>query len=74
MLFRSLLIVSSLFNFALGRWFGATPSAAIRKTIVVLGVAGNLSLLGYFKYYDFLSAEVRNLSAAFGAVWVGAWM
>jgi alginate O-acetyltransferase complex protein AlgI len=65
--FLPLLIVSSLFNFALGRWIGATSSAAIRKTIVVLGVAGNLSLLGYFKYYDFLSAEVRNLSAAFGA-------
>jgi D-alanyl-lipoteichoic acid acyltransferase DltB (MBOAT superfamily) len=32
-----------------------------------IGVVGNLSLLGYFKYWDFASAQMQNFAAFFGA-------
>ena len=36
------------------------------KAAITLAVAGNLALLGYFKYYDFLSANLSALLARLG--------
>ena len=60
-----LLVGSILFNFAIG----TAPGAESRKTCAVFaplvlacGIIGNLGLLGYFKYADFL---IDNINAAF---------
>ncbi|MGP0059468.1 MAG: MBOAT family O-acyltransferase [Beijerinckiaceae bacterium] len=65
--FLPILFFSSLFNFTVGLFLGRAKSAPLRKLILFGGVAGNLSLLTYYKYYDFLSAELQNLSHHFGA-------
>lgn len=64
--FLFLLLFSSLFNFACGLALGALRGTGARKATITLGVAGNLALLGYFKYYDFLAAHLGDLLSRFG--------
>ena len=51
LVFLPLLLGSILFNFLVGKAMGALPRA--RKPLLVLGLLGNLGLLGYFKYANF---------------------
>jgi D-alanyl-lipoteichoic acid acyltransferase DltB (MBOAT superfamily) len=44
-----LILGSIAFNFSIGRLLGSRPT----KSILTIGVIGNISLLGYFKYTDF---------------------
>jgi alginate O-acetyltransferase complex protein AlgI len=53
----SIILSSILFNYILGRWIAARR----RRPLLVLGVASNLALLGWFKYAGFVSV---NLAAA----------
>ena len=64
--FIFLLLFSSVFNFAFGLLIGALRQPRGRKAAISIAVAGNLALLGYFKYYDFLSANLAALLARFG--------
>ena len=64
--FLFLLFASSLFNFACGLLLGRMQRSGLRKATISLGVAGNLALLGYFKYYDFLGAWLGDVLAKFG--------
>jgi D-alanyl-lipoteichoic acid acyltransferase DltB (MBOAT superfamily) len=59
------LLASILVNYALGRWLGRQAQSAGRgsRTLLALGLAFNLGLLGYFKYTNFL---VDNLDQLFG--------
>lgn len=64
-----LLMGSILFNFLIGG--AASPyttrinlSAAKRKWVLIVGIAGNLLLLGYFKYTNFL---IDNFNALTGS-------
>jgi alginate O-acetyltransferase complex protein AlgI len=61
-----ILLGSSLFNFALALVLAALPDGAARRAVLWLGVAGNLGLLGYFKYYDFFAASAMNLMMSLG--------
>jgi len=66
-LYLPLLGGSILVNFALGRALARRHRAgAPAGTLLFLGIAGNLALLGYFKYADFL---IGNVNALFGAEW-----
>jgi len=55
-----LLAVSILFNYALGEALARRPS----KTLLVVGIIANLTLLGYFKYANFF---LGNINALLGA-------
>jgi alginate O-acetyltransferase complex protein AlgI len=62
-----LLLASIGVNFALGTRLArmhAEPDAAPRKRLLVAGIAANLLLLGYYKYTDFVLA---NLGGVLGA-------
>lgn len=48
-----IMLSSILVNFAIGRGLLTCSRPLIRKSLLVLGVGFNLSLLGYFKYTDF---------------------
>jgi alginate O-acetyltransferase complex protein AlgI len=43
-----------------------TPLKSRRKALLVIGLAGQLALLGYFKYYDFFVSSAHNLAADAG--------
>jgi len=61
-----LILGSVLFNYGIGSAISRTRSKRHPGLLLGLGVAGNLALLGYFKYTDFL---IVNLSAAAGLDW-----
>lgn len=57
------IIVSSiLVNYLIGRLLAAEHTAFKRKLLLWVGVAFNIGLLGYFKYYDFF---IENLNTVF---------
>lgn len=49
------IIGSILVNYAIGGWISGETVAWRRKSLLTLGVAFNLGLLGYFKYLGFFS-------------------
>lgn len=61
--FLPILIGSTLVNFALGSWLARLPDGRARTALFTLGIAGNLALLGYFKYTN---ALVEGVDALFG--------
>jgi D-alanyl-lipoteichoic acid acyltransferase DltB (MBOAT superfamily) len=58
-----LLVCSILFNYAVGavlaKSFGRAKGAS-QKAVLILGLAGNIACLGYFKYANFLIEIVRG--------------
>jgi D-alanyl-lipoteichoic acid acyltransferase DltB (MBOAT superfamily) len=59
------LIGSSIgFNFAVGRLIDASRGRARANALLLLGVAANLSLLGYYKYTGFAETIANDLFAA----------
>ena len=61
--FLPLILFSVGFNFVLGMRLLRGGGARARKAMLILGIAGNLGLLAYFKYANFL---VGNLEAVSG--------
>lgn len=59
-----LLLLSIAFNFTLGRLLAAERPfpAALRKSILIGGVVGNVLTLGYYKYTNFLANTVGELT------------
>jgi len=67
--FVALLIGSALLNWGAARIIaGLDPAeqASTRKTVMLAGVAANLCLLGFFKYYGFFLEQMGGLLAALG--------
>jgi alginate O-acetyltransferase complex protein AlgI len=57
-----LLVASILFNYAIGTAIARAPrEARSRRVLLILGIAGDLALLGYFKYADFLLGSIAGL-------------
>ena len=56
--FVGLLIVSALFNWFIARTISRTESRAARKWLIAFDVLLNLSVLAFFKYYDFFTAQL----------------
>src|SRR5690242_18822911 len=61
-----ILFASSVFNFALALALDRLPDGPPRRALFWLGVAANLGLLGYFKYYNFFAAQTMNLMMSLG--------
>jgi D-alanyl-lipoteichoic acid acyltransferase DltB (MBOAT superfamily) len=61
-----ILLGSSLFNFALALGLARLADGPARRALLWLGVACNLGLLGYFKYYDFFVASAMNVMMSLG--------
>src|SRR5262245_6996244 len=60
-----LLLGSITFNYLVGaRLLRATPGDPRRRWLLAFGVAGNLLLLGYFKYTNFFLQNLALLSGA----------
>lgn len=62
----ALLLASIAVNYLCGRYAASTAPDAWRRTAMIAGVIGNLSLIFWFKYLDFAGA---NLAALLGAGW-----
>lgn len=59
------LILSSVFiNYLIGTLLGKVENKPKRQLILTLGLAFNILLLGYFKYYDFFITNINHVFSA----------
>jgi alginate O-acetyltransferase complex protein AlgI len=64
--FCFLLLASSLFNYAAGLAIEWARDGRLRKPMMLLGVAGNLAVLCFYKYYDFFIESLNDLFLSIG--------
>lgn len=64
--FVALLIASAVMNWGVAALIARSDDGGRRKWLVALGVAANLLILGFFKYYGFFVEQAVDLIAQFG--------
>src|SRR5262249_49109174 len=64
--FTLLLAASSVGNYLLALWLGMLSESRMRRLVLWFAVVANLSLLGFFKYWNFFAASLIDLSAMLG--------
>jgi len=64
--FVPLLIFSALGNWAIARGLEHPRFAGRRKALLLTGVALNLAVLGFFKYFDFFTEQLAGTLTALG--------
>jgi alginate O-acetyltransferase complex protein AlgI len=69
--FLSLIAISTLTDYVIGRHLGATedttePGRARRKRLLIYSIVVNLSILGFFKYFDFFAENFAGLLSLVG--------
>src|SRR6516162_5204762 len=57
-----------LVDYAAGRWIERAEGRR-RRALLALSIAANLSILGFFKYVNFVDANLVALFAALGLAW-----
>ena len=61
-----MLLTSTLLDYVVGLWLERTENPAGRRLLICCSLAGNLGMLGFFKYGDFLGANVVGLGHLLG--------
>ncbi len=64
--FVFLLAGCTIWNQLLAVRIWRTPDRARRKALLFLALAGNIGVLGYFKYYDFFVSSTDNMATIVG--------
>ncbi len=64
--FLSLIIISTLVDFACGRRIHNAESSGLRKGWLILSIAVNLGILGYFKYFNFFADNLLAMANSIG--------
>ncbi|MBU0743052.1 MBOAT family protein [bacterium] len=64
--FLSLLAISTLTDFLVGRRLHATEDVGARKRLLAVSVCVNLGLLGFFKYFNFFVDSMGTIIEGFG--------
>ena len=64
--FLSLIWVSTAIDYFCALGIAASPDQDKKKRFLYLSIFGNLSILGFFKYFNFFSANLQTLIGLFG--------
>jgi alginate O-acetyltransferase complex protein AlgI len=64
--FLGLLLASTIVDYSCGRLIEATEDERRRKLLLCLSLGFNLTLLGFFKYFNFFADNLRSLFGAVG--------
>lgn len=64
--FLSLLIISSLIDYAVGLGLQRFTAPVPRKRLLIVSLVANLSILGFFKYFDFFVSSFAELLGRLG--------
>ena len=64
--FCGLMLGASLLDYGVGLGLNQTSIERWRRVLLVLALSGNISLLGFFKYFDFFAENLRVLAASLG--------
>src|ERR1035438_10688878 len=59
--FIPLLLTLTAIDYTAGIWLEKTPAGARRKAVLIFSLSANLAFLGFFKYYNFLGANLALL-------------
>ncbi|MEM0955559.1 MAG: MBOAT family protein, partial [Pseudomonadota bacterium] len=59
-----LLLGSIAVNYSIGSYLRENHQSRVKKPVMLLGVALNLGLLGYYKYADFLAFNINALTGS----------
>jgi alginate O-acetyltransferase complex protein AlgI len=62
----TLLIFSTLLDFYVGKAIFSTQNKKKKKILLISSLAGNLGLLGFFKYVDFGISQINQLTNSLG--------
>lgn len=62
----TLLIYTTIWDFYFGNAIWNTSSKGKKKILLVISLAGNLGILGFFKYADFTISQINALSNSLG--------
>ena len=62
----TLLIFSTLLDFYIGKAIFTAKNKKRKKVLLISSLAGNLGLLGFFKYADFGIAQINNVTESLG--------
>lgn len=71
--FLLLFVVVTLFSYVISRLMVSKRDTKLRKQLLWVGVAGNLVILGYFKYFNFGVEAFNSLFASVGWNAIDAW-
>ena len=64
--FLSLILISTILDFTVGKVLHRTEDEGRRKLLLFISIAGNLGLLGFFKYFNFFVDSFAGMSSMFG--------
>ena len=64
--FCSLLLLSTLIDFSIGRRIGRSEEPGTRKRLLAISLCTNLGILGFFKYFNFFVGSFEQAFAGFG--------
>jgi alginate O-acetyltransferase complex protein AlgI len=64
--FLGLLIASTLVDFSCGRALDRTDAAKTRRLLLCLSLGFNLTLLGFFKYFNFFADNLHTMFGSLG--------
>lgn len=64
--FLSLIFISTLLDYVCGIKIYESKDAKKRKLFLILSIFGNLSILGFFKYFNFFASSLQILLSHFG--------
>jgi len=64
--FLGLLIASTLLDFSIGLAFKRVQNSGSRNALLGLSIAGNLGVLGFFKYYNFFIESAEAVFSQWG--------
>jgi D-alanyl-lipoteichoic acid acyltransferase DltB (MBOAT superfamily) len=64
--FLALLLASTIVDYVCGRAMGSSRDQRRRRLILVASIAFNLTMLGFFKYFNFFAASLQTLFATVG--------
>lgn len=64
--FVPLLIVSAVMNWGVAATISRSDDDRFRKRVMIAGVVANLTMLGFFKYFDFFAEQGGTLLELFG--------
>jgi alginate O-acetyltransferase complex protein AlgI len=65
--FCSLMLISTLIDYRAGKGIATSTDSRIRRRWLWLSMVSNLSLLGFFKYFDLAARTANQLAAILGA-------
>jgi D-alanyl-lipoteichoic acid acyltransferase DltB (MBOAT superfamily) len=64
--FLGLLLASTLVDFSCALWMSRASSPASRRALLIASLGFNLTLLGFFKYFNFFAENLHGIFSALG--------